>query len=145
MWWYNKVMNIGDKAPEFTLLDQNGNDHSLSDYLGKSVLLYFYPKDDTPGCTKEACTIRDTHSEFGEKSIVVLGVSSDSVESHKKFEEKYGLPFTLLSDPNKQVRELYGVTGRDSFLIDVEGNIKKIYRKVKPAEHARDVLSDATQ
>lgn len=144
MWWYNKRMNIGDIAPAFTLSDQNGSTHSLLDYRGKFVLLYFYPKDDTPGCTKEACTIRDSYSIFEEKNIVVLGVSADSIESHKKFEEKYGLPFTLLSDPDKVVRKLYGVTGRDSFLINPMGMIKKVYRKVTPVEHAGEVLIDVS-
>ncbi len=137
-------MNVGDTAPAFTLLDQNRDEHSLSDYLGSYVLFYFYPKDDTPGCTKEACTIRDIYSKFKEKNIVVLGISADAVESHKKFEEKYGLPFTLLSDQDKKVRVLYGVTGRDSFLIDQEGIIKKVYRSVTPAEHAQEVLNDVS-
>lgn len=144
-----------DKSPDFTLLDQNGKEHKLSDYKGKVVLIYFYPKDDTPGCTKEACGIRDIWKDFEKAGITVLGISTDSVKSHKKFEEKYKLPFTLLADENKEVVEKYGVwgektfmgrkymgTNRMSFLIDKEGNIAKIYEKVKPEEHAGEVLED---
>jgi len=148
-------LKIGDKAPQFLLTDQNGKEHRLSDYEGKWVLLYFYPKDDTPGCTKEACTIRDNYSDFKKNKVVVLGVSTDSVTKHKKFEEKYSLPFTLLSDEEKKVVNLYGVwgkkkfmgkeymgTNRNSFLIDTSQNIVKIYEKVKPTEHAQEVLRD---
>lgn len=142
-------------APLFTLPDQNGKEHSLADYRGKWVLLYFYPKDDTPGCTNEACTIRDSFPHFQELKIAVLGVSVDSVESHKKFKEKYHLPFTLLSDYKKEVVPQYGVWGkkkfmgkihegtlRTSFLIDPEGKIAKIYENVDPAVHAAEVLTD---
>jgi|SRR3990167_4227257 len=145
----------GSKAPEFYLSDQDGKDHELADYHGQWVLLYFYPKDDTPGCTKEACGLRDTFPKFEDVSAVVLGVSADSVESHKKFATKYKLPFTLLADPEKKVLQAYGVwrnksmygksflgIARTSFLIDPDGNIAKIYEKVKPAEHARQVLHD---
>ena len=148
-------LKIGDKAPQFLLTDQNGKEHKLSDYKGKWILLYFYPKDDTPGCTKEACTIRDSYSYFKKNEVVVLGVSTDSVIKHKKFEEKYSLPFTLLSDEEKKVVNLYGVwgkkkfmgkeymgTSRNSFLIDTSQNIVKIYEKVKPEEHAQEVLKD---
>ena len=142
-------------APDFTLPDQDGVDHSLSHYLGQWVLLYFYPKDDTPGCTKEACSIRDAFPNFERLNIKVLGVSVDSVESHKKFAEKYHLPFTLLSDAHRKVVTLYGVWGekkfmgrehegtiRSSFLIDPTGTIEKIYIDVKPEKHAEEVLRD---
>lgn len=145
----------GSKAPEFYLSDQDGKDHELADYHGQWVLLYFYPKDDTPGCTQEACSLRDTFPRFEDVSAIVLGVSADSVESHKKFATKYKLPFTLLADPDKKVIQAYGVwreksmygksflgIARTSFLIDPDGNIAKIYEKVKPAEHARQVLHD---
>ena len=142
-------------APLFALPDQNGKEHSLADYQGKWVLLYFYPKDDTPGCTKEACTIRDSFPDFKKLKIAVLGMSVDSVKSHKKFEEKYDLPFTLLSDDKKEVVKKYGVwgkkkfmgheyegTSRTSFLINPQGNIAKIYEGVNPVSHAADVLAD---
>ncbi|PCI21308.1 thioredoxin-dependent thiol peroxidase [Candidatus Wolfebacteria bacterium] len=148
-------MKTGDKTKNFTLPDQNGDEHTLSDYRGKWVLLYFYPKDDTPGCTKEACTIRDHFSEFKKANLVVLGVSVDSVESHKKFEEKYGLPFTLLADEKKEVVKKYDVwreklmfgkkylgVKRMSFLIDPDQRIAKIYKSVKPSEHAEQILND---
>ena len=142
-------------APDFTLPDQNGEEHSLSDYRGKWVLLYFYPKDDTTGCTKEACMIRDDFHAFGRLEATVLGVSVDPVESHKKFEPKYQLPFTLLSDIHKKVVNLYGVWGkkqfmgreydgtlRTSFLIDPMGMIEKVYENVKPEKHAAEVIAD---
>ena len=142
-------------APEFTLPDQDGKMHSLADYRGTWVLLYFYPKDDTPGCTKEACAIRDNFPDFKKLKMAVLGVSTDSVKSHKKFEEKYGLPFTLLADEDKEVVKLYGVWGkkkfagneyegtfRTSFLIDPDGNIAKIYENVKPEKHTEEILTD---
>lgn len=142
-------------APDFTLPDQDGREHSLSQYRGQWVLLYFYPKDDTPGCTKEACSIRDAFPNFQSLNIKVLGVSIDSIESHKKFAEKYKLPFTLLSDQRKKVVSRYGVWGekhfmgreyegtiRSSFLIDPTGTIEKIYTDVKPEKHAEEVLRD---
>ena len=142
-------------APDFTLPDQDGVEHSLSQYRGQWVLLYFYPKDDTPGCTKEACSIRDAFPRFESLNIKVLGVSVDSVESHKKFAEKHKLPFTLLSDEHKKVVAHYGVWGekkfmgreydgtiRSSFLIDPTGTIEKIYTAVKPEKHAEEVLRD---
>lgn len=153
-------IEVGKMAPDFELPDQDGKLHKLSDYHGKSVLLYFYPKDDTPGCTKEACSIRDSQANFKNLTTVVLGVSTDSVESHKKFAEKYKLPFTLLSDEKKEVVKLYGAWGdkkipgleyfglgtlRSSFLIDPEGKIAKIYEKVKPATHAEEVLKDVAE
>lgn len=149
------MLTIHQKAPEFTLQDQEGKMHSLKDYLGKKVLLYFYPKDDTPGCTTEACTFRDGYDEFIKMGLVILGVSADSVKSHKKFAEKFNLPFPLLSDETKEVCELYGVwqkkkfMGREymgivrsSFLIDEKGKIAKIYEEVKPKEHADEVKGD---
>jgi thioredoxin-dependent peroxiredoxin len=142
-------------APDFTLPDQDGVEHALSEYRGQWVLLYFYPKDDTPGCTKEACSIRDAFPNFTKLNIKVLGVSADSPESHKKFAEKYQLPFTLLSDAHKKVVAHYGVWGekhfmgrehegiiRSSFLIDPTGTIEKIYTDVKPENHAEEVLRD---
>jgi peroxiredoxin Q/BCP len=150
-----KKLSVGDVAPSFTLEDAGGNTHTLKDYQGKWVLLYFYPKDDTPGCTKEACSIRDSFSLFKKQNAVVLGVSTNTTKSHKKFSEKYHLPFTLLADPGKEVVALYGVWGkkkfmgreyvgtlRNSFLIDPKGKIKKIYEGVKPEKHAEEVLFD---
>ncbi len=148
-------MNVGDIAPDFTLLDQDGREHTLSKYRGRYVLLYFYPKDDTPGCTKEACMIRDAFPRFEGIHARVFGISVDSVESHQKFAEKYQLPFRLLADNEKKVVELYGVWGekkmmgrtylgtkRTSFLIDPNGAIAKVYENVKPEVHAEEVLAD---
>lgn len=144
-------------APDFTLPDQNGQNHTLSSYRGDWVLLYFYPKDDTPGCTKEACAIRDMFPDFKRLSVKVFGISIDSEKSHKKFEEKYNLPFTLLSDEHKKVVELYDVwhkkkfmgreymgTLRTSFLINREGKIEKIFENVKPEVHAQEVIDTIT-
>ncbi|HZZ99260.1 MAG TPA: thioredoxin-dependent thiol peroxidase [Candidatus Paceibacterota bacterium] len=144
-----------EAAPDFTLPDQDGKEHSLSDYMGKWVLVYFYPKDDTPGCTKEACAIRDNFPDFKKSKLTVLGISVDSIKSHKKFVDKYDLPFTLLADEDKKVVEEYGVWGkkkfmgreymgtlRTSFLIDPMGVITKIYENVKPDIHAEQVLTD---
>jgi peroxiredoxin Q/BCP len=146
---------INSPAPDFTLPDQDGKERTLSHHRGSWVLLYFYPKDDTAGCTKEACMIRDEFPAFGKLKAKVFGVSTDSVVSHKKFAEKYQLPFTLLADPDKEVVKLYGVWGkkkfmgkeyegtmRTSFLIDPEGKIVKIYENVKPEKHAAEVLED---
>lgn len=148
-------LTAGEKAPAFTLQDQDGKERSLSDYAGRWVLLYFYPKDDTPGCTKEACAIRDDFTHFEKIKAEVLGVSTDSVKSHKKFAEKYQLPFTLLADEEKKIVNAYGVwakkkfmgreymgTLRTSFLIDPKGKIAKIYEDVKPLEHSAQVLAD---
>lgn len=133
----------GSRAPDFTLPDQEGKEHSLADYKGKWVLLYFYPKDDTPGCTIEACAIRDQFKDFTEIGAVVLGVSTDSVASHKKFATAYELPFTLLADVHKEMVGVYGVFGnRTSFLIDPMGKIAKVYEKVKPELHAAEVIAD---
>jgi peroxiredoxin Q/BCP len=145
------------KAPAFTLLDQEGVQHALKDFLGKKVLLYFYPKDDTPGCTKEACNFRDRLNELQKKGVQVLGVSIDSVSSHKKFAQKFSLNFPLLADEEKKVVEAYGVWGeksmfgkkymgiqRDSFLIDETGTIVKHYVKVKPETHVDEVIADVS-
>lgn len=150
-----ELPHVHSQAPDFTLSDQDGKTHSLSDYKGKWVLLYFYPKDDTPGCTIEACTIRDQFKDFKEIGAEVLGVSTDSVDSHRKFANTYELPFTLLADPNKEVVGRYGVFGekkfmgrtymgthRTSFLIDPSGIIAKVYEKVKPELHAAEVIAD---
>ncbi len=149
------VPAIGSKAPVFSLSDQDGKVHGLKDYRGKWVLLYFYPKDNTSGCTKEACAIRDEFPRFGKLDAVVLGVSKDSIESHRRFADKHGLPFTLLSDADTKVQKAYGAwrkkkmagreymgTYRMSVLIDPRGRIAKVYEKVKPAEHAAEVLED---
>ena len=149
---------VGDSAPAFTLSDQEGKSHSLSDQKGKWVLIYFYPKDDTPGCTKEACGVRDKLPEFRKKNAVVFGVSADSVESHKKFARKFKLPFPLLSDPEKKMIGAYGAWGEKKFmgrsymgihrisvLVDPKGTIAKIYEKVKPEEHPSEVLADLVQ
>lgn len=149
------LAQMGKKAPSFSLPDQNGKKHRLSEYAGKYILLYFYPKDDTPGCTKEACALRDNFPAFKKLGITVFGVSADNEKSHKKFEEKYSLPFTLLSDVDHTVAEAYGAWGlkklmgreyegihRVSFLINPEGKIAKVYEKVKPEAHADEVLAD---
>lgn len=146
---------IGTPAPDFTLSDQDGVLHTLSAYRGKRVLIYFYPKDDTPGCTKQACMLRDALPDFSKLDVAVLGVSVDSVKSHKKFAEKYGLPFTLLADEDKKVVMAYGVWGlkkfmgkehhgilRTSFLIGADGLIERVYEQVKPEQHAEQVLHD---
>jgi peroxiredoxin Q/BCP len=148
-------LKVGIKAPEFDLPDQNGEMHSLKDYAGQWVLLYFYPKDDTPGCTAEACALRDNLPKFKKLKAQVFGVSTDSVKSHRKFADKFELPFTLLSDESKELVKAYDVyhpkkfmgreflgTMRESFLIDDKGNIAKIYEGVKPADHADEVLAD---
>lgn len=146
---------LNKKAPQFALPDQRGNMHKLKDCAGQWVLIYFYPKDDTPGCTKEACAIRDHFPDFKKLKITVLGVSTDSVKSHAKFAEKYTVPFTLLADEKKEVVEKYGVwqkkkfmgreywsTVRTSFLVNPEGKIVKIYENVKPEIHAEETLKD---
>lgn len=152
----NTYPAVGSIAPQFSLSDQDGTTHTLAQYAGKQVLLYFYPKDDTPGCTTEACTIRDSFKAFEDLGMVVLGVSRDDEKKHKKFQEKYSLPFALLADTEGVVCEAYGVwqlkkfmgkeymgISRVSFLIDEQGKIKKVYETVKPAEHAGEVLGDA--
>ena len=152
------MLQEGTKAPAFSAQDQTGNTHTLADYKGKWLLLYFYPKDDTPGCTKEACTIRDAYSSFSDTGLAVLGVSKDTVASHEKFAKKYDLPFPILADPDKQIIKAYEALGtksmfgktyegtlRISYLINPEGIIAKAYEKVKPAEHAGEVLTDTEQ
>ena len=149
------MLEIGTKAPEFTLPDQNGEMRSLADYRGQKVVLYFYPRDNTPGCTKQACNFGELYPQFREKGAVVLGVSKDSVASHKKFEEKYGLPFTLLSDTEKEVIQAYDVwkekknygkvsmgVVRTTYLIDEEGIIIKAFDKVKAADNPGDMLEE---
>lgn len=142
------MLQVQTKAPNFTALDQDGKSHSLNDYKDRYVILYFYPKDDTPGCTKEACSIRDNYAAL-QKKAVVIGVSSDSVESHKKFEQKYHLPFTLLSDTSKEIRLAYEADGmmakRITYLINPQGEIKKAYPKVNPSQHAEELLMDLQQ
>lgn len=136
------LLSQASLAPDFTLPDQDGIMRTLSEYRGQYVVVYFYPKDDTPGCTKEACGIRDNYGRFRDLNVQVFGVSKDSQESHKKFIEKYSLPFTLLSDPSKEMIETWGGTSRISYLIDPEGNVAKVYPKVSPAEHAEEILAD---
>jgi thioredoxin-dependent peroxiredoxin len=136
----------GSPAPLFAASDEYGNDVFLADYLGSWVLVYFYPKDDTPGCTAEACGLRDRWKDITEAGIVVFGVSADTVASHAKFKAKYQLPFSLLSDTDRVVVKAYGVGGgiikRISYLIGPDGYIKKVYEKVQPAEHAAEILGD---
>ena len=146
------MLAIGTKAPDFTLMDQNGTPHSLSEYQGQKVILYFYPKDMTSGCTSQACSFRDLYPQFRKKGAVVLGVSRDSVASHKRFEETHGLPFTLLSDPELQVISAYDVQKRDkdgqpmkglirsTYLIDENGMIVKAYGAVKAKENPAQML-----
>ena len=149
------MLEVGTKAPDFTLPDQNGNMHSLSEYRGKKVILYFYPKDNTPGCTKQACGFAERYPKFTDKGAVVLGISKDSVASHKKFEEKYGLPFTILSDPELvaiqaydvwQEKKNYGKTYmgvvRTTYLIDENGKIVKAFDKVKAADNPEQMLGE---
>ncbi len=147
------MLQEGTMAPDFTLQADGGGEVSLSDYRGKKVVLYFYPKDNTSGCTKEACGFRDDYSHLLAAGAAVLGVSPDSVKSHDGFKAKYSLPFALLSDPDHHVAEMYGAWGekkmygktyegilRSTFLIDEEGRITKVFPKVKPAQHSQEVL-----
>lgn len=144
----------GTTAPDFILLDENGQEHKLSDYQGGYVLLYFYPKDDTPGCTTEACNFRDDYSQYEDAQVTILGVSPDSPASHLKFKEKYQLPFTLLADEDHAVCDLYKVWGpkksfgkeydgvhRTTYLIDPQGKIQHVFQKVSPANHSAEVLA----
>ena len=148
------AVEVGDAAPDFELESDQGERVRLSSLRGSPVVLYFYPKDDTPGCTLQACEIRDAWSGFESRGAVVLGVSPDSVSSHERFREKYELPFTLLADPDHEVADLYGVWGekeyagkkymgidRSTFVIDAEGTVASVMRGVKPADHAGDVLA----
>jgi peroxiredoxin Q/BCP len=142
---------VGSAAPEFRLQDQNGDWHTLEQYRGKWVAVYFYPKDDTPGCTTEACNFRDNIFAFQERDAVILGISLDDVESHREFAEKYSLPFSLLSDPAAEVADQYGVVTnlgitkfakRQSFLITPDGTVARHYAKVDPDTHSEEILSD---
>ncbi|MBO5340192.1 MAG: thioredoxin-dependent thiol peroxidase [Oscillospiraceae bacterium] len=148
------MLEVGMKAPDFTLPDKRGNSVSLSDFLGKKVVLYFYPKDSTPGCTRQACAFAQNHSNFEDKNVVVIGISKDSVASHLKFAEKYDLPFVLLSDPELQAIQAYGVwqekklygkvsmgVVRSTYLIDEQGVIEKVMPKVKPDTNAAEILA----
>jgi len=147
------ILQEGSIAPDFVLMDQNEQAHSLSDYRGKRVVLYFYPKDDTPGCTTEACEFRDDYDAYAEAGVVILGVSPDSPKSHKKFKEKYNLPFTLLSDESHEVLEAYGVWGakqmygkeymgvfRTTYVINEDGTVVKVFEKVSPKGHSQEIL-----
>ena len=146
-------MRVGEKAPDFTLCDQSGKTVSLTEFAGKKVVLYFYPKDNTPGCTRQACAFGQNYHEFQERGIVVIGISKDSVESHRKFAEKYDLPFILLADPELQAIQSYGVwqekklygkvsmgVVRTTFIIDENGMIEKVMPKVKPDTNATEIL-----
>ncbi|MFP4114544.1 MAG: thioredoxin-dependent thiol peroxidase [Spirochaetota bacterium] len=148
------MLQVGDTAPEFTLSNEAGETVSLSDYAGKKVVVYFYPKDDTSGCTKEACSFRDNHDRFLEKGAVVIGISADTEESHAKFKSKYDLPFYLLADPERKAISAFGAWGekkmygkayegiiRSTFVVDESGTIVKAWPKVKPDEHADEVLA----
>ena len=148
------MLEIGSKAPDFTLNDKNGNPHSLSDYAGKKVVLYFYPKDNTPGCTRQACAFAQDYEEFEKKNVIVIGISKDSMASHLKFAQKYELPFVLLSDPELQAIQAYGVwqekklygkvsmgVVRSTYLINEEGIIEKVMPKVKPDTNAAEILA----
>ena len=147
------MLNIGDRAPNFTLKDKSGNEVSLSDFIGKRVVLYFYPKDNTPGCTRQACAFAGAYEEFKNRGVEVIGISRDSIASHVKFAEKYNLPFVLLSDPELEAIQAYGVwqekkmygkvsfgVVRTTFIIDENGIIEKIMPKVKPDTNAEEIL-----
>lgn len=148
------MLNIGDKAPDFTLCDKNGSPVSLSDFLGKKVVVYFYPKDNTPGCTRQACAFAGVYQEFKRKNVEVIGISKDSIASHVNFAEKYDLPFVLLSDPELAAIKAYGVwqekknygkismgVVRSTFIIDENGYIEKVIPKVKPDTNAAEILA----
>ena len=147
------MLTVGTQAPDFTLFDKDGNAVSLSQFLGKRVVLYFYPRDNTPGCTRQACAFAGAYKEFEARDVVVIGISRDSVASHQKFAEKYELPFILLSDPDRQAFEAYGVwqekknygkvsmgVVRSTYLIDAEGKIEAVMPKVKPDTNAAEIL-----
>ena len=147
------MIRIGEKAPNFTLQDKNGNNVSLSDFLGKKVVVYFYPKDNTPGCTRQACAFASNYDRFNELNVTVIGISKDSVASHQNFAEKFALPFILLSDPELEVIKAYGVwqekknygkmamgVVRSSFIIDEKGVIEHVMPKVKPDTNAEEIL-----
>lgn len=149
------MLKLNESAPDFSLPDQDGKLHKLSDYRGKFVLIYFYPKDDTPGCTKEACSFRDNLPQFGNIGTAIIGISTDTVLSHKKFVQKYKLPFTILADTDKKIVKQYGVwqpkkfmgreflgTVRSTFLVNPKGKIVKMYEKVNPSTHVQEVIKD---
>lgn len=149
------MLKIGDKAPDFTLTDKHGNRVSLSDFRGKKVVLYFYPKDNTPGCTRQACAFAGLYLEFVRRNIEVVGISRDGIDSHVKFAEKYNLPFILLSDPDREAIEAYGVwqekklygktsfgVVRTTFIIDEDGVIERVMQKVKPDTNAEEILNN---
>jgi peroxiredoxin Q/BCP len=141
------VLAVGTPAPGFNTVDAHGKPVSLADFAGKTVILYFYPKDDTPGCTKEACGFRDAYADYQSKDLVVLGVSMDDQASHKKFAEKYNLPFPLLVDSDGAIARAYDVDGggyakRVTYVIDGEGKIAKVYQNINTETHARDILAD---
>ena len=149
------MLTIGEKAPNFTLQDKDGKYVSLSDFIGKKVVLYFYPKDNTPGCTRQACAFAGAYQDFKNKNVEVIGISKDSAASHQKFAEKYNLPFVLLSDPELEAIQAYGVwqekklygkvsmgVVRTTFIIDENGNIEKIMPKVKPDTNAAEILAE---
>lgn len=148
-------LSEGDKAPDFTTSDQNGNEVKLEDFKGKKVVLYFYPRDNTPGCTTEACNLRDNYDALKKQGFEILGISPDSEASHKKFGAKHDLPFALLSDPDKQIMNAYGVWGekkmygktyegvhRTTFIIDEEGAIEKVFKKVKTKDHSNQIFNE---
>ena len=148
------MLETGMKAPDFTLNDKDGNAVSLSDFLGKKVILYFYPRDNTPGCTRQACAFAEAYEDFRKKNVEVIGISKDSIASHQKFAEKYGLPFVLLSDPELAAIQAYGVwqekklygkvsmgVVRTTFIIDENGNIATVMPKVKPDTNAAEILA----
>lgn len=148
------IPQAGTQAPYFELADEAGKMHKLTDYSGKTIVLYFYPKDDTPGCTIEACSFRDDYSAYVKAGVIILGVSPDTVKSHAKFKEKHGLPFPLLADEGHKVCEAYGVWGRKkmmgreydgvfrtTFLINGDGKLIKVFENVKPTEHSKEILS----
>jgi len=152
----SSTLPVGAEAPDFTALDQEGKSVRLSDFRGQKVVLYFYPKDDTPGCTKEACNLRDHHAELQGAGYVVLGVSADDVASHRRFAEKYGLPFRLLADPEKKIIQAYGAWGkkrmygkeyegtqRITYVIDENGRIERVITQVKTEAHAQQILNGA--
>ena len=152
------MLQIGSQAPNFTLQDKDGNTVSLSDFIGQKVILYFYPKDNTPGCTRQACAFAGAYTAFREMNVQVIGISRDSTASHRKFAEKHSLPFILLSDPELlaitaygvwQEKKLYGKTSmgvvRTTFIIDENGNVEKIMEKVKPDTNAAEILSELTK
>ena len=148
-------LKVGDKAPEFSSFNQNGENISLIDFSGKNIILYFYPRDNTPGCTTQACNLRDNYKQLQENGYIVLGVSSDSVKSHDKFIKKHDLPFDLIADEDKSIHKLYGTwiekkmygkvymgTARRTFIIDENGMIKEIIEKVKTKEHTQQIIGE---